>query len=498
MRGATVFRRPAGPGTAVILAALIAAMGAPPRASAQERFRRTPPLPDAQRLEIKLPAVETFVLPNGLTVAAARRPESRMITLQLVVRAGEGDSPADRPGLASVTARMMGRGTKMLSADYLENMIESLGSSLKTTIFMDYTVLSLDIPDDTPSLLDRAILFLRMIAVEAAFSERELAGVRRAAYWQLYESKKNPEILGWRQLLRVLFEAHPYRVVTYNEDVIKYISTRDVADFYGRFYRPDNAAVLVSGNIDGAVVAQKIGSHFAGWAVRGPEAPTPPPPPQNDRDRVCFVADPDSTSATIFAGNVIMGSQSQDFFPVLVLKQILGGTTRNRLFMNLRETKNYATYAFSEMEVYGSCGVYWARAQVRPEALAPAINEILGEISALASGPAVPSEIEEAKSYLVGNLPLRFESPAGFADWMARYVALGLDPGQWDRGAEELKLVNAERVREAAKKYLAAKPVVIVVGRPEWVGLHLGELNAVEVYDTAGQLMHTVRKGEGR
>lgn len=498
MSGTSSPRRPAGPVAAVLLAAFAAGTWAPQPALAQERFRRTPPLPDAQLLEIKLPAVETFVLPNGLTVAAARRPESRMITLQLVVRAGEGDSPPDRPGLASVTARMIGRGTRMLSADYLENMVEAMGSALRTSIFMDYTVLSLDVPEDTPSLLDRAILFLRMIAVEAAFSERELAGVRRTAYWQLYEGKKDPEVLGWRQLLRSLFEAHPYRIVTYNEDVFKFISARDVAGFYERFYRPDNAAVLVSGNIDGAVVAQKVGNHFAAWAVRGPEPVTPPPPPQNDRDRICFVEDPDSTAATIFAGNVIMGSQSPDFFPVLVLKQILGGTTRNRLFMNLRETKNFATYAFSEMEVYGSCGVYWARARVKPETIVPAIDEILGEIAALASGPAVPSEIEEAKSYLVGNLPLRFESPAGFADWMARYVALGLDAGQWDRGAEELKLVNAERVREAAKRYLAARPVVVVVGRPEWVGLHLGELNAVEVYDTAGQLLHIVRKGEGR
>jgi zinc protease len=489
-------RRRHGAWASILTAAVAWVLWSATPAPAQERYRRTPPLPDAERLEIKLPLVETFVLPNGLTVATARRPESRLITLQLVVRAGEAASPPDRPALAAVTARMIGRGTRMLSADYLENMVESLGTELRASVFMDYVVLSTDVVEEA---LDRAILFLRLIATEAAFSERELAGVRRAAFWQLYQSKKDPEILGWRQLLRSLFEAHPYRLATYNEDVIKFISTRDVTDFYERYYRPGNAAVLVSGNIDGAAVAQKVGNHFAAWAGAGPAAAIPPPPPPaNNRDRVCFVEDPDATAATIFAGNVVMGSSSPDFFPVLVLKQILGGTTQNRLFMNLREAKNYATYAFSEMEVYGSCGVCWARAQVRPEVLAPAIREIVGEIAALAAAPAVPSEVEEAKSYLVGNLPLHFESPAGFAEWMARFVALGLDPGQWDKGAEELKLVNAERVREAARKYLAPKPVVVIVGRPEWIGPHLGELDAIEVYDGFGQLTHTVRKGEGR
>jgi len=133
---------------------------------------------------------------------------------------------------------------------------------------------------------------------------------------------------------------------------------------------------------------------------------------------------------------------------------------------------------------------------VRPEATVPAVREILREIAALAAGQAVPSEIEEAKSYLIGNMPLRFEAPGGFADWMARYVALDLGPGQWDKGPEELMLVDVERARETARKYLAPRPVVVIVGRPEWIETYLGELETVEVYDTGGQLKRVARKGE--
>ncbi|HSA95064.1 MAG TPA: insulinase family protein, partial [Acidobacteriota bacterium] len=198
----------------------------------------------------------------------------------------------------------------------------------------------------------------------------------------------------------------------------------------------------------------------------------------------------------VFAGNIIMGSSDPDFFPFLVLKQILGGTTRSRLFMNLREAKNYASYAISEMEVYGSSGVYWARAQVRPDAIVPAVREILGEIAALASGPAIPSEIEEAKSYLVGNMPLRFETPGGFADWMARYVALGLGPSQWDKGPEEIKLVTVDSVREVARRRLAGWPVIVIVGRPAWLGAVAGAFDALEIYDATGKLRLIMHKGD--
>jgi zinc protease len=493
MRAPGLPSRPRGRALNAFFAAAAVVLALTPPAVAQERFRRTPPLPDAQRLELKLPAIETYTLANGLTVATAHRPESSVATLQLVIRAGEADSPAGRPGLAAMTARMVGKGTKMLSAAYLENMIESLGAGFTVSVFMDYTVLTINVLNE---YLDRAIYILRLITLEAAFSERELGAVRRAAFWELYEQKRNPEVLGWRQLLGVLFEGHPYRISTYNEDLIKFITPRDVASFYGRFYRPGNAAVVISGNIEGQATALKVASHFGAWTGSSPERTVPSPPPANERERICYVEVPDQADAMVFAGNVIMNSADPDFFPFLVLKQVLGGTTGSRLFMNLRESKGFASYAFSEMEMFRSCGVYWARARVRPESAVPAVREILREISALAAGQAVPAEIEEAKSYLIGNMPTRFETPGGFADWMARYVALGLGPGQWDKGPEELMLVNVERARETARKYLAPRPVVVIVGRPEWIRPFLGDIDEIEVYDTGGQFKHFVRKGE--
>jgi len=481
------------PALCLPLLAVFAALSSP--AGAQERFRRTPPLADSQPHELSLPALERVTLSNGLSVAAAYRPGSPLVTLQLVVRAGEADSPPDLPAVAALTARMIGKGTKLLSADYIENMLESMGADFSVTVLMDYTVLTLHVLEE---FLDRALFAMRLMVLEPSFSERELVAVRRTTFWELFERKKNPEFLGWRQLLRTLFENNPYRTATYAEDVIKYVSAKDIAAFYARFYRPNNAVFLVSGNINGDTAARKVSLHFNTWAPQAVErAPSPPPAP-NTRDRICFVADAAATDATIFAGNVIMDASDQDFFPVLVLKQVLGGTTQSRLFMNLRESKGYAYYAFSETEFFRTCGVFWARARVTPETIVPAVREIEREIKALATEPAAPAEIEEAKSYLIGNLPARFESIEGFADWMARVVALDLDLGHWDRMPERLKLVNVERAGAAARKHLAARPLVVVVGHPDWLGRHLKDFDTVEVYDTTGMLIQTLRKGEER
>ena len=475
------------------LIVLIAILSSP--AMAQERFRRTPPLADSQPHELSLPALERVTLPNGLAVAVADLSGSPLITLQLVIKAGEADSPPGLPAVAALTARMIGKGTKLLSADYFENMLESMGADFSVTVLMDYTVLTLHVLEEA---LDRALYALKLMVLDPAFSERELVAVRRTAYWELFERKKNPEFLGWRQLLRTLFEKTPYQTATYAEDVIKYVTAKDVAAFYARFYRPGNSVFLVSGNIDGDIAARKVGLNFNTWAPQPVERTPMPPPAPNTRDRICYVADPSAKDATIFAGNVIMDASNEDFFPFLVLKQVLGGTTQSRLFMNLRESKGYAYYAFSETEFFRTCGVFWARARVTPETIFPAVREIEREIRSLATEPAVPAEIEEAKSYLIGNLPARFESLDGFAEWMARVVALDLDLGHWDRMPERLKLVNVERAGTAAQKYLAAIPLVVIVGHPDWLLPYLGEFETIEVYDTTGMLKETLRKGEVR
>jgi predicted Zn-dependent peptidase len=484
------------PGPALCLLALAAVAAASPTfAGAQERFRRTPPLPDAQPQELKLPPIERVFLPNGLSVATVYRPGTPLVTLQLVVRAGEIDSPPERPGVAALTARMIGKGTKLLSAGAIEDMVESMGADYSVEVLMDYTVFTFHVLEES---LDRALFVLRFMVLDAQFTERELASVKRTAYYDLYNRKKSPEFLAWRQFLRTLFENHPYQTATYDEDVIKFISTKDVASFYARFYRPDNAVVLVSGAINGATVGKKIGLHFATWVRQPVERAVPAPPAPNARDRVCYVEDPNAADATVFVGNVIMAASDPAFFPFLVLKHVLGGTTQSRLFMNLRESKAYAYYAFSETEFFRSCGVFWARARVTPEFIVPAVREIVREIKALSAEAPVPAEIEEAKSFLIGNLPTRFESLEGFAEWMARVVALDLDEGQWDKGPERLKLVNVERVRAAAQNYLAGKPLVVIVGRPEWLGLYLREFDTIEVYDNGGALKLIMRKGEER
>jgi hypothetical protein len=83
------------PAVFILSATLVHGFGAP--ASAQDRFRRTPPLPDSFQ-ELRLPEIQSITLSNGLTVAVTRRPGFPLVTLQVIIMAGESESPENLPG----------------------------------------------------------------------------------------------------------------------------------------------------------------------------------------------------------------------------------------------------------------------------------------------------------------------------------------------------------------------------------------------------------------
>ncbi len=479
-------------GAAGWLAAALLILAVP--GASQERFRRMPPVADP-RQELKLPAIETATLPNGLTVGAATRPGSRLVTVQLVILAGESHSPARTPGVAALTARMIGRGTKILSAEDIENSLETLGAEFWVSVEIDYTVLNLEVLEEN---LDRALLELRFMVLEPQFEDKEANTVKRILSYELRDREKDPTFLGRRQLLRTLYSGHPYQVSGYGYDVLKNVTARDIAGFYSRFYRPNNAAFLITGGLDLAGAVRKASQYFGTWVRQPVDRPIPPAPKPNDRERVCFVNVPALQEAFVFVGNLAMPMTSPDYFPFLVLNQVLGGSIGSRLFMNLRESKQYAYDASSEAQFFHTSGVYWAQAVVVPERIYPAVQEIVREMRILASERAVTAEIEQAKSYLVGSYPRKFESPEGFASVLSQVVALGLGDAHWNQAPESLMLVNTEKVLETAQRYFPAPPVVIIVGNGAWGVEAIKDFNLVEIYDVNGNLTMTVRKGVER
>jgi len=165
------------------------------------------------------------------------------------------------------------------------------------------------------------------------------------------------------------------------------------------------------------------------------------------------------------------------------------------LFMNLRESKGYASYAFSGADFFKSCGVFWVRAKVTPEVIRDSVQEILKEIGPAAVEKVSSFEIEQAKSFLIGNFPLKNEPLSRFSMEVARIKTFNLGEDHWNKYYENIILVNLERVLETAQRFLQAQPVVVIVGNMDLVDDGLREFDKVDIYDINGNLSLTINKG---
>jgi predicted Zn-dependent peptidase len=312
----------------------------------------------------------------------------------------------------------------------------------------------------------------------------------------MLQEEQNPEFVGRRQLHRVLFGNHPYRLGRYGQDTFRSIRRRDVHDFYRRFYRPNNALVVLAGNLNLTAAARKVSRYFSTWKEGGVlRQPTPLTPGTGGQERICLVDLPRAKDATLFVGNLIFPIDDPDSFPFLVLNQAIGGTPNSRLFMNLRESKEYAHFAFSEVELFRSGGVFSVRARVIPSACHAAVQEILGEVARISREKVSTFELEQAKAYLIGNFPLQVGRLEAMTQRVSEIMTYALNDAYWSKFLDSIMLVDADSVLRVGGRFLQAPPAVVIVGDKATLTEYLREFPRVEVYDIKGALLYTMLKG---
>jgi zinc protease len=458
---------------------------------AQERFRKSPPYPEPYP-EFSLPTIETHSLTNGLDLAVVRRENHPIISMRLIILTGESSSPDDLPGLATLTARMLPKGSIALSASDIEERIESIGGSLAVEILPDYSIFTFSFLEE---FLDEALMVLAEMILRPTFPRNEVSNVQRNMFYELASQNTDSEFLARRVLFRILFENHPYNHIAFSQSVIKNLNRRNIVSFFSDYYRPNNAELVLTGNLNLETASRKVSRYLSAWEKKDLKYSVVPSLRPRENLKVCFINLPQAKDATIYLGNLIFSITSPDYFPFVVLNQVIGGTSNSRLFMHLRESKGYAYYAFSEMHFFESCGVFSVRAKVRQEVIGMALAEILEEIKSITQAPIPSQEIEQAKSYLIGNFPLNINTINKLCQKISEIQAFDLGIDHWEKYQENIMRINSEMVSRIAQNYSLDTPVIVIVGDREILD-HLEEVEEISIYNADGILQYTIRKGD--
>src|SRR3954470_11702871 len=238
--------------------------------SAQAPGRSTPP-PVGPPPELKLPQIQKRQLSNGLRAWIVELHEVPVAQVNLVVLSGTADDPAGKFGVASLAAAMLTEGAGSRSALEIADAIDFLGADLSAASALDSTSVRLHVP---VARLGDALPIMADVALRPTFPREELERQRQQRLTGIIQARDDPASIAALAFGRVLFGAGRFGTATLGtaEDV-KRFTTDDLRAFYTARFVPDNAALLVVGDVTPDRVLPQLESAFGGWKASG-RAPT--------------------------------------------------------------------------------------------------------------------------------------------------------------------------------------------------------------------------------
>ena len=438
--------------------------------------------------ETELPPFETFTLDNGLEAIFVEQTEVPQITLQLFVGGANVAAPTDKQEVADLMADLLTKGTAVRSAAQIAERIESVGGSVGASVALEWTSLSIEAPSTETRL---AFNMLEDMARRSTFPQTEFEVSKSQTLRFLEQAEVDPDTLANRQFGRLAYGNHPYGFYT-TPETVEGLSREDVVDFYNTFWKPNNALLVIVGNLTAEEAKAQTERAFNGWqAAEVPDFLDYPTAELGDTSVIYVVDRPDSEQVTIQIGNRAINARTPERYALGVVNTVLGGGASSRLFNNLREDKGYTYGIYSRFGQPNDTSTFRVLTSVDPDSAGDAISEILKELERIRTEPISVQELTDAKGLLIGGFALAIEEPGDFANSLATRYLTGVPIEELSDYLTTIEAVTAEEALAAATEFIDTdQPIIVVVGAAETVKPQLEALGqAVVVVDKDGQVI---------
>jgi predicted Zn-dependent peptidase len=465
--------------TAIGLLALLAA--ASPAALAQPSAR---PEVGPERQFTPPPRVEK-TLSNGLRVVAVRYVTVPKVSVVLTVQSGLAVDPAEKAGLAQFVADLTQEGTASRDSRRIKQDIFAMGATLTAAAGQDTSSFTMrGLAETLPTMLT----VLADVVRNPTFPQEEIDLLKANTAQSLKAQLASPQFVGNRIYRQTLFGSHPYSRVGATPETVDKIDRASVVEYHKTYYRPNNAFVVVTGDVTPDAAFAAVEKAFGDW-TRGnvPPPPTPPTPPLEGR-KIVFVQRPNSVQSSISVGNFTI-RRNDPRWPVLnVANQIYGGAFDSRLIRNIREEKGYTYSPGSIFQAMGQAGLYRAVADLRNEVTGATIKEIYGEIDKFrADGPG-QTELDNAKVYARGLFVIQNATQSGFSATLNTMYSFGLPKDYPETFQKTVSGLSTEAVKTAAQMLLGSSDsVVVIVGDYTKVKDQLTGFSNISFVDLTGK-----------
>jgi len=375
--------------------------------------------------EFSLPPVWRDRLAAGIELMGSRYDETPTVELLIRLKGGERVEPQDKLGVAELTAAMVNQGSVGMEAEQLSQTLQQLGSRVEFSASFYGTLIQVSALKKN---LPQTLAIVEQMLTQPAFREADFERLKSQQLQSLQQQRSKPRWLA-DKLFRQLLLGNDNRqgnVSEGNLQTVGSLTLMDVRDYYRRYYSTREAQVVVVGDLAPEAVKHQL--EFLTDKV-GPAVDYPPlaPLPQYQQQTIYLVDKPGAAQTVVRVGQrSVPYDVVGEYFLGTLMNFNLGGNFNSRLNNQLREQKGYTYGVSSALASSRELGLFYVAADVRNDATASFIRELLEILHSYREQGVTDDELAYLKSAIPQKETMAFETPEQKAGFMLRLLVLDL------------------------------------------------------------------------
>lgn len=432
--------------------------------------------------KVQLGKVDKFTLPNGLQVIMVENHKLPRASASLTID-NKAVAEGNKAGLSNMMGSLLGRGTTNITKDEFNEKVDYLGARVN---FYSSGASAASLKKYFPEILELMADGVK----NSQFTQEEFDKEVKITLDGLKSNEKSVTAIARRVEDALIYgKNHPFGEFTTKESISN-ISLTDIQNNFNTYYKPNNAYLVIVGDINPSETKKLVTKLFGDWKKGNVPAVAFAKPKNVSTTEINFINMPNAVqSEIVVANNIELKLGDKDYYAALLANSILGGGGTARLFMNLREDKGYTYGSYSSVRQSRDAATFRATASVRNMVTDSSVVEIQKEINKIRYQKVSAEELKNAKAKYVGNFVMEVQKPATAARYALNIALYNLPADFYENYLKNINAVTLDDVQNAAIKYFRGdKARIIITGKGIEVLKNL-EKNAdykINYFDTEG------------
>ena len=409
--------------------------------------------------KVKLGESKKFILKNGLTVIMVENHKLPRASVNLTID-NYPSFEGDKAGVSSMMGSLLGRGTTNISKDEFNERVDYLGASLS---FSSGGAYGASLKKYFPEILELMADGVK----NSQFTQEEFEKEQKITLDGIKSNEKSVTSAARRVENALTYgKEHPFgEFIT--KETVKNITLKDVENRYKNYYKPNNAYLIIIGDINPKKIKKMVKKLFSDWKSGSIPEYTMPKVNNVETTEIDFINMDNAVQSEIAVVNSLdLTLGDKDYYAALLANQILGGGGTARLFQNLREDKAYTYGSYSRVRQSRYVGTFKATASVRNMVTDSSVVEIQKEINKIRYQKVSEQDLRDAKELYIGNFVMEVQKPATAARYALNRELYNLPEDYYETYLEKINAVTINDLQDAAIKYFKGdKARIIITGK---------------------------------